>query len=218
MKDTKTRILDASERLLAERGVAACSLRAVTAQAGVNLGAVNYHFRSKEALIQAVFRRRLEPLSRERLALLDAYEAKAHGKALPLTSLLHAFLDPLLSRRHDGGAFIRLMGRMFSEPSLDIETVFRAELQESIDRFRLAFRRALPGLPIEDLYWRLFFTIGAMAHVLAAGPMLRLISGGICNPDNLEGALARLIHFTGAGLEAPAMASTKSRTGKGSRS
>ncbi len=218
MRDTKTRILDAAECLLSERGFAACSLRAVTAEAGVNLGAVNYHFRSKEALIQAVFRRRLEPLNRERLAWLDAYEAKAPGKALPLTALLYAFLDPLLNRRHDGSGFIRLMGRMYSEPSLDIYKMFRAELQETIHRFLHAFRRTLPGLPPEDLYWRLFFTIGAMAQTLAAGPLLRLLSEGTCNPDDLEDALARLVQFTGAGLKAPAMESRKRKAGKGSNS
>ena len=218
MKDTKSRILDAAERLLAERGFAACSLRAVTAEAGVNLGAVNYHFRSKDALIQAVFRRRLEPLNRERLALLDAHEARARGKALPLTALLHAFLDPLLNRSHDGSGFIRLLGRMYSEPSFDIYKMFRAELQETIDRFLPAFRRTLPHLQPEDLYWRLFFTIGAMAHALAAGPILKLISGGACNPDELEDALPRLIHYTGAGLKAPAMAPGRHRAGKGSHS
>ena len=218
MKDTKSRILDAAERLLAERGFAACSLRAITSAAGVNLGAVNYHFRSKEALVQAVFRRRLEPLNRERVALLDAHEARAPGKTLPLTELLHTFLDPLLDGRHDVSGFARLLGRMYSEPSLDIHKMFRAELEGTIARFLPAFRRTLPYLPPEDLYWRLFFTIGAMAHVLAAGPMLRLISSGACDPDDLEGALSRLVHFTGAGLKAPPMASGKRRAGKGRHS
>ena len=58
---TKERILDAAERLFAERGFAATSLRSITAAAGVNLAAVNYHFRSKEALLEAVFTRRLGP-------------------------------------------------------------------------------------------------------------------------------------------------------------
>jgi AcrR family transcriptional regulator len=218
MNDTKTRILDAAERLLAERGFAACSLRAVTAEAGVNLGAVNYHFRSKEALIQAVFGRRLQPLNRERLAILDACEAKSAGKAVPLAELLHAFLDPLLKTGHDGEGFIRLMGRMYTEPSLDIYRVFRSELEETIQRFLRAFHRALPDLPPEDLFWRLFFTIGAMAQTLAAGPLLRLLSEGTCNPDDLEDALARLVQFTGAGLNAPAMQSRKRKAGKGSNS
>ena len=215
MTDTRTRILDAAERLLAERGFASCSLRAVTAAAGVNLGAVNYHFRSKEALIQAVFRRRLEPLNRERLARLNVLEAEARGKALPLTVLLHILLDPLFDRGRDGIGFVRLLGRMYSEPSIDIYRIFHAELRETIDRFLPAFRRTLPQLQPEDLYWRVFFTIGAMAQTLAAGPLLRLISSGACNPDELEGALARLVYFTGAGLKAPPWPPAKAGRAKG---
>src|SRR5512143_3869012 len=119
MNETQTRILNAAEQLLAERGFAACSLRAVTAAAGVNLGAVNYHFRSKEALIQAVYARRLQPLNRQRLAALDHCERKAAGKAVPLTDLLHAFLDPLFASGHDGQGFVRLLGSMYTDPALD---------------------------------------------------------------------------------------------------
>ena len=55
---TRERILDAAERLFAERGYDGASLRAITGQARVNLAAVNYHFRSKRALMRAVFARR----------------------------------------------------------------------------------------------------------------------------------------------------------------
>src|SRR5512135_1496279 len=114
MNQTKTRLLDAAEQLLAERGFAACSLRAVTATAGVNLGAVNYHFRSKEALIQAVFARRLAPLNRERLAALDALEAEAAGRPVAPEALLHALLGPVLRLGREGECVIKLLGRMYS--------------------------------------------------------------------------------------------------------
>jgi len=75
--DTKDRILDVAERLFAEHGFANTSLRSITAEAGANLAAVNYHFQSKDALIQAVFARRLGPLNQARLEMLDAAEARA---------------------------------------------------------------------------------------------------------------------------------------------
>jgi AcrR family transcriptional regulator len=215
MKDTKTRIMDAAERLFSERGFAACSLRAVTATAGVNLGAVNYHFRSKEALLQAVFGRRLQPLNRARLALLDDCEARTAGQAVPLADLLHAFLDPVLTGERDARDFMRLMGRMYSEPSLDVPRLFKAELENTMRRFLRAFRRTLPALAPDDLFWRLFFTIGAMAHMLAAGSLLRVISGGACNTSDMQNARSRLIHFTCAGLLAPALEPARRKTGKG---
>ena len=69
---TKQRILDSAESLFARHGFAGASLRQVTASAQVNLAAVNYHFGSKENLINEVFRRRLDSLNEERLAALAA--------------------------------------------------------------------------------------------------------------------------------------------------
>ena len=56
---TRERLLDAAERLFAERGFAGTSVREITDAAGANLGAVNYHFRSKENLYAEVFARRV---------------------------------------------------------------------------------------------------------------------------------------------------------------
>ena len=92
--DTKETILDSAEQLFAEQGFAPTSLRAITARAGVNLAAVNYHFGSKADLSREVLARRLEPLNRERLRLLDACEAT--GKP-PLEGIVAAFVAPALN-------------------------------------------------------------------------------------------------------------------------
>jgi len=62
--DTKTRILDAAEKLFGKNGFDATSLRDITTEADVNLAAVNYHFQSKDSLIDAVIARRIEPLNK----------------------------------------------------------------------------------------------------------------------------------------------------------
>src|SRR5258706_10605789 len=87
--DTKQRILDSAERLFAARGVEAASLRTIIADAKVNLAAIHYHYHSKDALLDAVLKRRLEPINRERLALLDAC-----GERPRLEAVLDAFIAP----------------------------------------------------------------------------------------------------------------------------
>jgi AcrR family transcriptional regulator len=72
---TRERILGVAEALFARHGFDGASLRQVTAAAKVNLAAVNYHFGSKESLIEEVFRRRLDELNRQRLASLAAVQA-----------------------------------------------------------------------------------------------------------------------------------------------
>ena len=68
--DTHQRIMDAAERLFAERGYAGASMRRIVTEAGVHLAAVNYHFGSKRELFGAVLERRLRPLNQQRIEAL----------------------------------------------------------------------------------------------------------------------------------------------------
>ena len=78
--ETVERILDAAEQLFAEKGFAETSLRLITSKAGVNLAAVNYHFGSKKALIQAVFSRFLGPFCASLDRELERRQTKPENK------------------------------------------------------------------------------------------------------------------------------------------
>jgi AcrR family transcriptional regulator len=201
---TKDRILDAAERLFARDGFEATSLRAITAEAGVNLAAVNYHFQSKEALVQAVIGRRMGPLNTQRLDLLDAYEAEAGGAPVPLEKIMDAFLRPIVemvgSHAHE---FVPLIGRLYTEPGEFTERLFKQQFEHMARRFMPALQRALPNLPPAEISWRLHFAIGAMAHTMAASRLLKLMSGGLSDVSDVKGTLARLNSFVLAGLTAP---------------
>ncbi|GIT05108.1 MAG: hypothetical protein CM1200mP29_05190 [Verrucomicrobiota bacterium] len=86
--DTKTRILDTAERLFAQKGFDAVSLRNIIASAKVNLAAVHYHYGSKQALIYAVIARRLRPINEERLAKLAEARANAGRRPVKLENVL----------------------------------------------------------------------------------------------------------------------------------
>jgi AcrR family transcriptional regulator len=201
---TKDRVLDAAERLFARDGFEATSLRAITAEANVNLAAVNYHFQSKEALVQAVIGRRMGPVNARRLALLDAYEAEAAAGPVPLEKIIDAFLRPVVemvgSQAHE---FVPLIGRLYTEPGDFSERIFKDQFQQLAQRFIPALQRALPDLPLTELYWRLHFSIGALAHTMGATRMLRVFSHGLCDPSDAGATLARMKTFVLAGLAAP---------------
>ena len=85
---TKERILGAAEELFAQHGFAGTSLRQVTSRADVNIAAVNYHFGSKENLVNEVFRRRMDDMSRERLAALQLAVEAHPGELEPITQAM----------------------------------------------------------------------------------------------------------------------------------
>ena len=82
--DSRERILDAAERLFAEKGVAATSLREIGAQAQANPGSIYFHWKTKVELVRDVFRRRLAPLDAERVRRLDAAERARAPEPAPL--------------------------------------------------------------------------------------------------------------------------------------
>ncbi|NWG13415.1 MAG: TetR/AcrR family transcriptional regulator, partial [Acidobacteria bacterium] len=174
--ETKHRILDAAERLFAERGFDAASLRAITAAAGVNLAAVNYHFRSKDELIRAVLARNMAPLNARRLELLDAFEARAQGRPVPVEHVVRALISPMLELKQSPGHanLPTLVGRMYADPSPRTRQLFVDELGEISQRFRSALQRSLPHVPTADLYWRIGFMIGSTVITVAASWIIRM--------------------------------------------
>jgi len=205
---TKEKILDAAEGLFMEHGFEATGLRQITAEAGVNLAAVNYHFGSKEELFQAVLTRRLDPMNQERLALLDRLETDARDQPLTCEAIIGAMIIPALTLARDkargGTNFLRLTGRAYADPAPFIRQFLSHQYAPMIARFKTAFGRTLPHLPARELSWRLHFLMGALSYTLAGTDVLKLISE--LNPvatDNDELLLRRLGPFLVAGLQAP---------------
>ncbi|HEY0782271.1 MAG TPA: TetR/AcrR family transcriptional regulator [Thermoanaerobaculia bacterium] len=207
MEHTPTRdtLLDAAESLFAEEGIQAASLRAITRHANANLAAVHYHFGSKEALVRAVFARRLEPIKAERRQLLEAVDLTADDAVEQVVS---AFLSPVLRLLQEGSDgvrnFARLMGRAISEPGSEIRTMIKQELAPELHRFLEALAVLVPHLDPSELMWRFHFMAGAMAHTTACGAMIEEMSQGRCSPRDSEGTLRYLVTFLAAGLRAPA--------------
>jgi AcrR family transcriptional regulator len=197
--DTKTRILNAAEKLFGQNGFDATSLRDITAEAGVNLAAVNYHFQSKESLIDALIERRLGPITRHRFEMLAAA-----GPNPTLEQIIRAFLAPILS--HDLAPAIPLVGRVLSNPSQFMERVYKRRLGETVARFGEALHEVLPELSSEDLFWRLHFMAGAMTHMLALSSVLPQILPeirGTNEPVDRDALIDKMVAFLAAGFRAP---------------
>jgi AcrR family transcriptional regulator len=206
--DTRQRILCAAEELFMRHGYAATSLRAITAKAGVNLAAVNYHFRSKDALICEIFERRLGPLNVARIAYLDELEAISRGRPLAVEQIMEAIIAPVLHMSKEplarGAIFLRLLGRAFSEPLATLRDILPAHHGQVVIRFRQALRRSLPEMPDQELTWRMHFMFGALSYTLAGNDALNLDSTcSLADGEDAEAIMGRLIPFLAAGLQAP---------------
>ena len=204
-RDTKSRILDTAERLFAQSGFDAVSLRNIIAAAKVNLAAVHYHFGSKQALVQAVIARRLRPINEERLAKLAEARTKIGCRSLKLECVLDCLFRPLFrvqSNPKTGPTFARLVGRVIGERNEGLQKFMMGELAEVIIQFRAAFQAALPDLPKEEADWRSHFMAGSMAHTLCNADLLVRFTGTDADASDYESTVRRLIDFTAAGFRA----------------
>ena len=216
-RDTKERILDAAERLFADRGFAATSMRNITAEADVNLAAANYHFGSKEMLIQAVFARRLLPINRERIERLDELESARADAGPTAAQIVEAFIGPPLrmsrDRERGGPVFCRLLGHAMNQPKDQIRELLANQFQEVLHRFIAAVQRIRPDLPEHEIPWRLLFIAGAMAHTMAMADEVMRLYGTSNRTSDAEEMIAKLVPFLAAGLSSPAVTAGVDGTG-----
>ncbi len=210
--DTKLTILDAAERLFADHGFAATSLRNIISEAGVNLAAVHYHFGSKDALIKAVLDRRIIPLNLERLRLLDLADAGGADAVDFLEQIIEALIGPplRLSRENKtaGEHFMKLIGRTFAEADENLKKMFFAMFDEVVRRFFPAFEKACPHLPSSTLFWRCHFMVGGMAHTMCDKEAVEMYAKGVCDTNDVDGIIRELVEFSAAGLRATANLTT----------
>ncbi|MCL1633594.1 TetR family transcriptional regulator [Luteimonas sp. SX5] len=197
--NTKDRILGAAESLFAQQGFAGTSLREVTSRADVNIAAVNYHFGSKENLINEVFRRRLDELSERRLsALKDAREQSPSD----LQAVLAAFIEPALALsldRQGGSAFVRVLARAYAEKDERLRQFVSEHYGHVMREFSKAVAACLPDLPRETLAWRLDFVAGALTYAMADfGHNKRMGAGN--DQAHCQRAARELVRFAAAGL------------------
>lgn len=212
--DTKQRLLDAAEKLFAREGFHNSSLRAITGQAKANLAAVNYHFGSKEALLDAVLDRRLDPLNALRQANLDAVRAVAGeaGRRPGTEEVLRAFIEPTLRFRDSGPgaeALISLVGRMPVEPDATLRNMFIKKMTPLFLQLFRMLQEALPALDEKLLFWRLQFAVGAMGHTMCwAGRFAELPEELAAPPCDTEDLIEMLLAFVVAGMEVPCTITT----------
>lgn len=193
--------MSAAESLFAQRGFDGASLRQLTAAAGVNLAAVNYHFGSKEKLVEQIFRRRLDALNNSRLEAL-ALVAGAEGTTIE--QVLAAFIRPALDLSHDesGSLFMRVLARAFAEHDDTLRQFLSENYGHVMRQFTAEFARLLPQLSKQELYWRIDLVSGALTHAMSGFGMIQRKSG-VSETAHREETAQHLIRFAVAGLSHP---------------
>ena len=166
---TRRRLIEASSALVAERGRAGVTLRAITEEADTNVAAVSYHFGSTEELLQATIEEAVETLAQ---AQIDGLRRLSPGASV--AAIAAAWARPVIaavsgppSASH---ALIRTAARAATDPSPQYRERIVSAATRADDDLLAALRRALPGVPDEQLRFRKECAAGVL-HFMASGTM-----------------------------------------------
>ncbi|WP_367873845.1 TetR/AcrR family transcriptional regulator [Luteolibacter sp. Populi] len=202
---TKQRLIEAAEALFADEGFDRVSVRDITNKAAANVAAVNYHFGSREGLVAVVMARYTNPVTEERMARLEALERRAGGKPVAVEEILDAFIRPFATqvRRSELSEklFFKLMGRMFGQQGCQLPPMVETLFITMVQRYHKALSKALPGLPADEIWWRMHLMSGSMIHTMAHAEIVQRFSGGDAGNPTMEQLLSRFIRFSAAGMK-----------------
>jgi AcrR family transcriptional regulator len=167
---TKNRVLDSAEVIYATEGIEGLSLRTIAERANANLAAINYHFRTKSALTEAMLTRALGPLTSESDDLLDCLQAHYKNDLHP-THVLAAVLLPVireLGEPHVVPHRLQFLQRTTTDQSPFVRQLMSNAFASHAERFDKAFVQSFPAKSAVDavLYFRLF---------------CNALSGSLCN-------------------------------------
>jgi len=215
---TKDKLRRSAEALFSAKGFKEVSVREIAAHAGVNYALVAYYFRGKQSLFDEVFRAHTDPLMQEGMKRLHALTQ--NGQKPSVEEILKAWLLPLLQLENNqqlGAIHLRVTANLSRERWEHTNEV-SSDMRRSHNAFIKTLHSCLPHLSKETLTWRLHFVMGALVFGIRQPASLIALSGGRCDPNNLEAVFDQILPYAVAGFSAAETAGNQSQKQKVLRS
>jgi AcrR family transcriptional regulator len=200
--ETMEQILDAAETLFSKHGLYGVTLKDVAKCVGVHHTLLNYYFKDKKKLFDAVFARRAVISSERRMKALEEYEAATGGKPT-VEGALRAFLDCDLDLYIEGDAgwrnYAALGAQVANTPEWGAELMDKHFDPVVLQLIKL-LKKALPGSSKEDIFWSYHFVSGALMLTLARTGRIDKLSGGACRSEDFAAVKERMSSFMAGGF------------------
>ena len=196
-KNTRELLLQTAERLFAELGIAAVSLRDIGAAAGQkNNAAVNYHFGNKDDLVKSIVLYRVQGIKNSSAAYQRVF---ADERSPKLRDLINVFVYPFGAIIPEGHYYIPFLSRFIAENG-GTSDLIEAATASQLNGLKAAIGRALGGCAAATLDERWDIFTESVIHSLARY-QTAYRKGALCRP--LDVLLDDLVSYHAAGFEAP---------------
>lgn len=204
---TAKQILDAAEALFAEQGFADTTMRQITKAADVNLAAINYHFGSKQGLIQSVAEQFLRPLSDYIDQALIEREVVANGSSITMEELLELLMRALLRVDQENNyallMFTRLLELAYMKNQEELRQFIIGRYGSKLTPYIELIKKQSAIMEDDEFFWRLHFVMGSVIFTLSNYTMLAAIEKSKFHSDaEVERILHRMVPVLSAGMQA----------------
>ena len=199
---TSLSILDAAERLFADRGYDGASVRDIAKSAGAQIASVSFHHGSKETLFERVVERRASELAQLRLDALAA--AKATDQPLTLKAILAAFLRPYLEKAGAGDPQWLAYARLVAMVSADARWHKISErcFDPTAGVFITEIARLFPRADRSAIAVSFIFSVSAMLSLSTSSWRIEALSDAVDNQPAMDRLADQLVRFCEAGMRA----------------
>ena len=154
-EETRAQLIRAGERLFAERGIGAVSLREITREAGQrNATALQYHFGDRRGLVRAILAKHAPSEEAQRHAMLDELEARSRVSAREWVQVLVVPAAAKLADRDGGRDYLRLMAELMNRPDPKFDRKSLEDGRSSINRWRKQIAPLMPEPSVDRLHRR----------------------------------------------------------------
>ncbi|MET3439763.1 AcrR family transcriptional regulator [Variovorax paradoxus] len=198
--DRRHAILLAAEKLFAQHGYHAVTIRQIAEEAGVPLALVGYYFGPKHELFHAIFEHWSHSIE-QRLAGLKAVNNDPDD-ARTLPRIIEAFTGPVLALRAsaEGEYYALLVARELYHATEEADRVLRGYFDPLAEAYIDALHVALPHATRGQAAWGYQFSLGALLHHLNDSRIERLSRGE--NQRSDPAVAPMLVNFIVGGLRA----------------
>ncbi|NOY64384.1 MAG: CerR family C-terminal domain-containing protein [Nitrospirae bacterium] len=199
---TKDRILDAAEELFAEKGFDGVSVREITARAGCNVAAVNYHFGNKKGLYLAVFRERMAERARK---VQEAFWKEIENESEPdaekiIRTLARSFLKSPFSEK-ERLLHHKLIARETNRPTEAFEIFYSEVVNPFFSALLKLLAPYLPeGLSEQEKMLYVISIISQVMHFNLARTMLTHLTGKRFDSPFIDSLIEHIVSFSLNGL------------------
>ncbi|MCF8111945.1 MAG: CerR family C-terminal domain-containing protein [Desulfobacteraceae bacterium] len=210
-ENTRQRLLEHAEKLFAEKGFAGVSVREITAMAGCNLAAVNYHFGGKQKLYLAVFRERWAKRGyKVGQSFMQAIECSQKPAIEEVVSAMaKAFIQGPLTDS-ERRIHIQLMQRELSDPGEALDMIVGEVMRPFIRQLtELIEPRIKRGVSRQRLELNILSIIGVTLYFFLARPVVERITGKTYDGKFKSDLVSHITNFSMHGIQALTMEERK---------